>query len=128
MSVQSEEGTVVEVREEDDDLLRAAEELGIDLSASLRARRQGDGESDEAVDMADFSVLTGRPPDEEDEEDLGDADDADELDSVGALQANATEDLEIEEEDQLDAGFDDGFGLDLGEAEAEELETETHED
>ena len=36
--VQSEEGTDVEVREEDDELLRAAEELGIDLSpGSLRA-------------------------------------------------------------------------------------------
>ena len=36
--VESEEGTEVEVREEDDELLRAAEELGIDLSpGSLRA-------------------------------------------------------------------------------------------
>src|SRR5437773_8176365 len=36
--VQSDEGNVVEVREEDDELLRAAEELGIDLSpGTLRA-------------------------------------------------------------------------------------------
>ena len=36
--VQSEEGHEVEVREEEDELLRAAEELGIDLSpGSLRA-------------------------------------------------------------------------------------------
>jgi len=36
--VQSEEGVEVEVREEEDELLRAAEELGIDLSpGSLRA-------------------------------------------------------------------------------------------
>ena len=41
MSVQSEAGDVLEVREEDDDLLRAAEELGIDLSAGLR-RQQAD--------------------------------------------------------------------------------------
>jgi DNA-directed RNA polymerase subunit beta len=41
MSVQSEEGAVLEVREEDDDLLRAAEELGIDLTAGLR-RQQND--------------------------------------------------------------------------------------
>jgi DNA-directed RNA polymerase subunit beta len=48
ISVQSEEGAVLEVREEDDDLLRAAEELGIDLSAGLR-RQQGDaGELEQA--------------------------------------------------------------------------------
>ena len=39
MQVQSEEGDVLEVREEDDDLLRAAEELGIDLGASLRRQQ-----------------------------------------------------------------------------------------
>ena len=39
MQVQSEEGGILEVHEEDDDLLRAAEELGIDLSASLRPAR-----------------------------------------------------------------------------------------
>ncbi len=46
MQVQSEEGGILEVHEEDDDLLRAAEELGIDLSASLR-QREGidDGEA-----------------------------------------------------------------------------------
>ncbi len=38
VNVLSEEGQAVEVREEDDELLRAAEELGIDLSpGSLRA-------------------------------------------------------------------------------------------
>src|SRR5947209_18761273 len=38
VNVLSDEGTTVEVREEDDELLRAAEELGIDLSpGSLRA-------------------------------------------------------------------------------------------
>ena len=44
MSVQSEEGDVLEVREEDDDLLRAAEELGIDLSAGLRRQQAEAGE------------------------------------------------------------------------------------
>ena len=124
MSVQSEEGTIVEVREEDDDLLRAAEELGIDLSASLRARRQGDGESEEAVDMADFSVFASQPLEAADVDE-----DRDELDAVESLQPEAAEeDLEIEDEDQLDGDFDNGFGLDLEEEEAEELETETHED
>ena len=36
--VQSDDGREVEVREEDDELLRAAEELGIDLSPAARAR------------------------------------------------------------------------------------------
>ena len=44
MSVQSDEGDVLEVREEDDDLLRAAEELGIDLSAGLRRQQAEAGE------------------------------------------------------------------------------------
>ena len=48
MSVQSEEGGVLEVRDEDDDLLRAAEELGIDLTAGLR-RQQSDGDELEEV-------------------------------------------------------------------------------
>ena len=56
VQVVSEEGGEVEVREEDDDLLRAAEELGIDLSA-VRARgggRRADGgaEDEEAADEA----------------------------------------------------------------------------
>jgi DNA-directed RNA polymerase subunit beta len=120
MSVQSEEGTIVEVREEDDDLLRAAEELGIDLSASLRARRQGDAEAEEAVDMADFGVFASQPEDDEEH---------DEADAVEGLQPEAAEeDLETEDEDQLEAGLDNGFGLGLDAKAAEELETETHED
>ena len=38
--VQSDDGREVEVREEDDELLRAAEELGIDLSPGRRSRRR----------------------------------------------------------------------------------------
>jgi DNA-directed RNA polymerase subunit beta len=48
MSVQSAEGDVLEVREEDDDLLRAAEELGIDLSAGLRRQQAEAGELEQA--------------------------------------------------------------------------------
>ncbi len=48
MSVQSVEGDVLEVREEDDDLLRAAEELGIDLSAGLRRQQVEAGELEQA--------------------------------------------------------------------------------
>jgi len=61
VSVQSEEGDILEVREEDDDLLRAAEELGIDLTASLRARQQVDGiEEDSAeAEVPGLSDLVG---------------------------------------------------------------------
>ena len=48
MSVQSEEGAVLEVREEDDDLLRAAEELGIDLTAGLRRQQNDAAELEQA--------------------------------------------------------------------------------
>ena len=48
VDVRSEEGAGVEMRDEDDDLLRAAEELGIDLSGVRatdgRGRRRGRGE------------------------------------------------------------------------------------
>ena len=53
VSVLSEEGGEVEVREEEDELLRAAEELGIDLSpGSLRAAaRQTDGNGEASADQ-----------------------------------------------------------------------------
>jgi DNA-directed RNA polymerase subunit beta len=72
--VLSEEGTDVEVREEDDELLRAAEELGIDLSpGSLRAAARPPTaeeveEGQERVDMEGELVLPA-------DEDLGDLED-----------------------------------------------------
>jgi DNA-directed RNA polymerase subunit beta len=83
--VLSEEGGEVEVREEDDELLRAAEELGIDLSpGSLRAaareptgqeleegqdRVDTDGElalpTDEALEDFDALELEGEPEDDD---------------------------------------------------------------
>ena len=60
MSVQSEEGAVLEVREEDDDLLRAAEELGIDLSAGLRRQQSEAGELEQAgVDTSALQDVIG---------------------------------------------------------------------
>jgi DNA-directed RNA polymerase subunit beta len=47
--VVSEEGTRAEMGDEDDDLLRAAEELGIDLSGV----RAGDSSTDEAADESE---------------------------------------------------------------------------
>jgi DNA-directed RNA polymerase subunit beta len=63
----SEEGTDVEVREEDDELLRAAEELGIDLSpGSLRAaaRQPTAEEVEEGQDRADQDGELSLPADE----------------------------------------------------------------
>ena len=48
VNVVSEEGERAEMREEDDDLLRAAEELGIDLSRRARHRRRGRRRGDRA--------------------------------------------------------------------------------
>ena len=60
MSVQSEEGDVLEVREEDDDLLRAAEELGIDLSAGLRRQQAEAGELEQVgVDSSALQDVIG---------------------------------------------------------------------
>ena len=50
MSVQSEEGGVVEVREEDDELLRAAEELGIDLRRPARPAAEAGEPTQAGVD------------------------------------------------------------------------------
>jgi DNA-directed RNA polymerase subunit beta len=65
--VQSEEGVEVEVREEEDELLRAAEELGIDLSpGSLRAaaREPTAEEVEEGAERADETGELILPADE----------------------------------------------------------------
>ncbi|MGD0166581.1 MAG: DNA-directed RNA polymerase subunit beta [Gaiellaceae bacterium] len=67
VSVLSEEGQAVEVREEDDELLRAAEELGIDLSpGSLRAaaRQPTAEELEEGQERVDESGELSLPSDE----------------------------------------------------------------
>ncbi len=67
VDVLSEEGAEVEVREEEDELLRAAEELGIDLSpGSLRAaaREPGAQESEEGQERVDQDGEMRLPADE----------------------------------------------------------------
>jgi DNA-directed RNA polymerase subunit beta len=67
INVLSEGGGEVEVREEDDELLRAAEELGIDLSpGSLRAtsREAGAQELEEGQDRIDADGELALPADE----------------------------------------------------------------
>ncbi len=67
VNVLSDEGTTVEVREEDDELLRAAEELGIDLSpGSLRAaaRQPTAEEVEEGQERVDQDGEMALPNDE----------------------------------------------------------------
>jgi DNA-directed RNA polymerase subunit beta len=90
--VESEEGHEVEVREEDDELLRAAEELGIDLSpGSLRAaaRQPTAQEAEEGQDRVDTDgELQPLPADESLEDldgiDLQIDDEEDDAEPVGA--------------------------------------------
>src|SRR5581483_11519721 len=98
--VLSEEGREVEVREEDDELLRAAEELGIDLSpGSLRAAaRQPTGqEVEEGQERVDTDGELALPSDES-------LEDLDEIE----------EELEGEEEDAPVGAVED-IDLDLEE-------------
>jgi DNA-directed RNA polymerase subunit beta len=85
VNVVSEEGTRAEMREEDDDLLRAAEELGIDLSGV----RATDGQAaDESTDSEDDTDAAEADPDEA--EPTADADE--ELAPVG--DDDLTDDIE----------------------------------
>jgi DNA-directed RNA polymerase subunit beta len=107
VNVLSEEGGEVEVREEDDELLRAAEELGIDLSpGSLRAaaRQPTAEEAEEGQERVDETGELTLPADEQ----LGDVDEADAVvgessseeaeDSAGPfVEAPDLADLELEE-------------------------------
>ena len=63
VNVVSEEGNRAEMRDEDDDLLRAAEELGIDLCGVRAGEAEGDGAADEGtetVDATDAEAARGR--------------------------------------------------------------------
>src|SRR5262245_33760972 len=96
VDVRSEEGTTVEVREEDDELLRAAEELGIDLSpGSLRAaaREPTAEEAEEGQDRVDEDGEMALPNDET----LGDLSDVEVLDENDEEPVLADGDSEVEE-------------------------------
>src|SRR5438270_7208567 len=101
VNVLSDEGRTVEVREEDDELLRAAEELGIDLSpGSLRAaaRQPTAQEAEEGQDRVDQDGELALPADESLEDLDGIELDADEDDAdaepVGAADDDAPVDIE----------------------------------
>jgi DNA-directed RNA polymerase subunit beta len=89
--VLSEEGAHVEVREEDDELLRAAEELGIDLSpGSLRAaaRQPTAEEAEEGAERVDEEGELALPADET----------LDDLADVELASGNDSAKAEVEEE------------------------------
>jgi DNA-directed RNA polymerase subunit beta len=103
--VLSEEGGEVEVREEDDELLRAAEELGIDLSpGSLRpqARQPTAEELEEGQDRVDESGEMLLPADET----LDDLDDV-ELTPAAAATEEAEEQIGPLSEAELDLELED---------------------
>jgi DNA-directed RNA polymerase subunit beta len=105
VNVLSDEGRAVEVREEDDELLRAAEELGIDLSpGSLRAaaREPTAQEAEEGQERVDESGELKLPADE----------------SLGDL-----EDVELSPSDQAKEEIEEEVGP-LGEVELADAEIE----
>jgi DNA-directed RNA polymerase subunit beta len=69
IQVMSEEGGALEVGEEEDDLLRAAEELGIDLSARYRAEERVTGQVHPALVPTDATQFDEEADDEPEETD-----------------------------------------------------------
>jgi DNA-directed RNA polymerase subunit beta len=70
VNVVSEEGERAEMREEDDDLLRAAEELGIDLSGVRATDGATDGAADEATEHEGETVEASQEEAEVEDPDL----------------------------------------------------------
>jgi DNA-directed RNA polymerase subunit beta len=92
VNVVSEEGQRAEMADEDDDLLRAAEELGIDLSGV----RQTDGQAaDEAVEGSDDTDVADEPDDTDAE--APDVDLDAEID-LGELPEDAADDVVVEDQ------------------------------
>jgi len=84
VNVVSEEGTRAEMREEDDDLLRAAEELGIDLSGVRATDGQAADESTDTEDDGDAGESDAEPSAEVDDEELAPVADDDMTDDIEA--------------------------------------------
>src|SRR5436305_728958 len=105
VNVRSEEGTGVEIRDEDDDLLRAAEELGIDISpGSLRAaaRQPTAEEVEEGQERVDQDGELALPADEAledlDDVELGAEEEAEEeAEAQAGPLAEDTADLELDD-------------------------------
>jgi DNA-directed RNA polymerase subunit beta len=92
VNVVSEEGQRAEMRDEDDDLLRAAEELGIDLSG-VRALA-GDGSEQEPA--GEPAAEAGEDTQDSAEDDDGAEDTDDAIGVEDLLSVDATENLDLE--------------------------------
>jgi DNA-directed RNA polymerase subunit beta len=104
--VLSDEGREVEVREEEDELLRAAEELGIDLSpGSLRAvgREPTTEEQEEGQERVDQDGELTLPADEA----LGDLEDVEVSDEKEAKEEVEAEVGPLGEKDLVDLEIED---------------------
>jgi DNA-directed RNA polymerase subunit beta len=129
MSVQSEEGELLEVREEDDDLLRAAEELGIDLSAGLRRQQAEAGELEQAgVDASALQdvIGAGREPMEEEAEPVVEEDDSTSAaqDLMAAAAALSSE-ADVFAADGVELpDLDDILDLDAADLESDDADTD----
>jgi DNA-directed RNA polymerase subunit beta len=129
MSVQSEEGAVLEVREEDDDLLRAAEELGIDLTAGLRRQQSDAGELEQAgvhSSALQDVIGAGNEPAGDDEDVPAAAGDV--LAAAAAVPAGADVDAALVVADVDDPPAIDGDLLDLDAPDHKSDGAETDED
>jgi DNA-directed RNA polymerase subunit beta len=84
VNVVSEEGTRAEMGDEDDDLLRAAEELGIDLSGVRAGDPMANAEGADAADAA-AEVQDEEQPEEAEAATLAEDDQADEIVEAGAI-------------------------------------------
>ena len=127
MQVQSEEGAILEVREEDDDLLRAAEELGIDLAGVRKPQAEAADEEDVDSDALRDVIGAGTEPDafDEVEEIDGDAEPAPVDDEAEEGLAGAAGGLL---ESLGFAAFGDDLTVDDAAPVAEAEEVETDED
>jgi DNA-directed RNA polymerase subunit beta len=116
VNVVSEEGQRTEMRDEDDDLLRAAEELGIDLSGV----RATDGAADEQTDTEDDTDAADTDADDTDGADTGAAD-------TEAADTDAA-DTGAADTEAADTDADTNGAGDADEIDAEALETPSGEE
>ncbi len=103
VNVVSEEGERAEMREEDDDLLRAAEELGIDLSGV----RATDGAADEAIEPEGETVEASEEEDADADADA-ETEDADLEPGEDLEEADFAPDVDPMLDADLDAGEAEG--------------------
>ncbi len=99
VNVVSEEGQRAEMRDEDDDLLRAAEELGIDLSGVRALAGDGVEEPSEVEDAAADPAATAEDDDGVEDDAAVVVDDVVEDDVIGVeelMDVEETEDIDLD--------------------------------